>query len=479
MLVNVIPTPKKIVKDEGVTTLPLAISCSVNEWDIYTDSFVEIFEKMFEKSIVKSEGGIQLVCDNSLSPKSYRIDSREGIVLSASDSEGILYALATLLQMVNTEQGIIEVEKAVVEDYPEKDYRTLMIDLAREWHPAHNVHKYIDVCFLLKIKYLHIHFIDDQRYTLPSKALPRITDGNKFYTYEEIATMREYAKSRGIIIIPEFESPGHAAVLNKNYPEIFANKLEGDGGSVVTENGDVITAKNVICAGNPKTIEAVKTLIKEICELFPETPYIHIGGDEANIKAWNYCTECKKYMQENNIEDEYELYSEFVGRVAKFVLDCGKTPIVWEGFPKNGVKHVPKETIVVAWESHYQMSYDLLEAGFKIINGSWKPLYIVPDGIIRWGVPEILDWNVYNWQHWWRKSEAHLNPINVTPTENVLGAQLSVWECTFDQAISRTMENLAALSERIWTVKRLWNEKDFNAAVRPTLTRIARVIQDK
>ena len=125
------------------------------------------------------------------------------------------------------------------------------------------------------------------------------------------------------------------------------------------------------------------------------------------------------------------------------------------------------------------MSYDLLEAGFKIINGSWKPLYIVPDGIIRWGVPEILDWNVYNWQHWWRKSEAHLNPINVTPTENVLGAQLSVWECTFDQAISRTMENLAALSERIWTVKRLWNEKDFNAAVRPTLTRIARVIQDK
>ncbi len=49
-----------------------------------------------------------------------------------------------------------------------------MIDLVREWHSARTIYKYIDVCFMLKIRYLHLHFIDDQRYTLPSKAFPLV-----------------------------------------------------------------------------------------------------------------------------------------------------------------------------------------------------------------------------------------------------------------------------------------------------------------
>lgn len=478
MIKNIVPTPKKIESIDGVTLVPFAVKCDAQKWDKYIDTMSSVFAKMFNRTLEKTDGGIQLICDSAIAPKSYLLDTREGITLSASDDEGILYAIATLIQLIVIEGDKIKAEKALIEDYPEKDYRALMVDLAREWHPAHTINKYIDVCFMLKIKYLHLHFIDDQRYTLPSKAFPRITDGNRHYTYDDIAAMRAYANAKGIILIPEFEAPGHAATINRNYPEIFKNKLDGDGGSVVTENGDVITAENVICAGNPETIKAIRTLIGEICELFPETPYIHIGGDEANIKAWNYCTRCRAYMKENGIEDEQELYSEFVGRVAQIVIDNGKTPIVWEGFPKKGVKHIPKQTIVVAWESHYHMAYDLINAGFKIINGSWKPLYIIPGTSLRWGTSEILAWNVYNWQHWWVRSQAHLNPINVTPTDQVIGAQLSVWECTFEQGISRTMENLSALSERTWTVKRLWDETKFNANITPTLMRMARLIQD-
>ena len=478
MINNIIPTPKKVELAEGSINIPFSVISERKEWESYTDTLSAAFEKLFDIPLEKAIGGIRLVFDSTLPPKSYRFDSREEVILSASDSEGILYAIATLLQAVTVKNGEMTLEKALIEDYPEKDYRTLMIDLAREWHPAKTVHQYIDLCFILKIKYLHLHFIDDQRYTLPSKAFPHITDGNRYYSYKEIAAMNDHAKTRGVIIVPEFEAPGHAAALNRNYPDVFANQLEGDGGKVVTENGDVITARNVVCAGSSKTIYGIKVLIEEMCELFPEAPYIHIGGDEANIKAWNYCSVCKAYMKENGIEDEYELYSEFVGRVARIVLDLGKTPIVWEGFPKKGVRHIPKETIVIAWESHYHMAYDLLDAGFKVINGSWQPLYIVPSPNRRWGISEILNWNIYNWQHWWVHSQARLNPINVSPTEQVIGAQLSVWECTFEQEISRTMENLSALSERTWTLERLWDDAQFISRAKPTLMRIARFIQD-
>ena len=66
MLNNVVPTPKKIEKSEGIISIPFAISSDVKEWDIYMDTFIEIFEKMFQKSLVKSEDGIRLVYNNDL-----------------------------------------------------------------------------------------------------------------------------------------------------------------------------------------------------------------------------------------------------------------------------------------------------------------------------------------------------------------------------------------------------------------------------
>ena len=110
---------------------------------------------------------------------------------------------------------------------------------------------------------------------------------------------------------------------------------------------------------------------------------------------------------------------------------------------------------------------------------SVEPLYIVPGLKLRWDAKDILDWNVYNWQHWWEHSEARLNPITVEATDRVLGAQLSVWECTFEEEIGRAIENLSALSERTWTVKRLWSFDEFNERAVQTILRICRFIQDK
>ncbi len=479
MINNILPTPKHVELFDEKTLIAPAVSCCHAPWSPYAETLCKAFAKIYETELTQAEGGITLKYDATLPAKSYRYEVQNGITLTASDDEGILYALATLLQAVTVTSGTIEAEKALIEDYPDKDYRTLMVDLAREWHPAHTIFKYIDICFFLKVKYLHLHFIDDQRYTLPSKAFPHITDGNRFYSYEQIAEMRSYANQRGIVLVPEFEAPGHAAALNRNYPDVFAPRLDGGADTkIVTEAGAVITADNIVCAGRENTMNGIRTLLEEIVELFPETPYIHIGGDEANIKVWNYCIDSSAYMKENGIEDVYELYSDFVGRVAQMVLDMGRTPIVWEGFPKKGAHRVPKETIVIAWESYYNYATDLLADGFKIINASWQPLYIVPGLNLTWGHKEILGWSVYGWQHWWPNSAAHLNPINVEPTDQVIGGQLSAWESSYEQEIGTVMRNLAALSERVWTVKRLWDDRTYARRYSGISQKMARLIQD-
>jgi len=476
MLQNIIPTPQRIEPIEGTVSVPYTVYSA--DFPAQCEVLAVSFEKIFRKPLAIAEGGILLKKDASLPPEGYRIDSREGITLFAADEAGILHACATLL-MATEAKDALTMEKALIEDAPEKGYRAVMIDLARQWHPAKTVLRYIDICFMLKLNYLQLHFVDDQAFTLPSKAYPKLNEG-RHYTLDEIAEMNTYAAARGITLIPEFEAPGHAKALNAAYPELFANELEGEGGVSYTESGELVTGKNIVCAGKPETMAAIQTLLAEICDLFPNSPYIHIGGDEANIKTWNYCTHCKRYMAEQGIEDEYELYSEFVGRVSRMVLALGRTPIVWEGFPPKGVHHIPKETIVCAWESHYHLAPDLLKAGFKIINGSWKPLYIVPSPNHRWGVPEILNWDVHQWQHWWPNSPARLNPIHVAPTDQVLGGQYSIWECTYEQEISRAVENLPAFAERVWRVERLWADEEFlhRTHYLPVVRRIFMLIQE-
>lgn len=480
MIDTIFPTPKRLDIKEGDVCLPATIAIDHAPWAEYVTTLRDSLERISEQKIGEGEGGVLLHYDPTCPKGHYVFDSTEGIRLTASDDDGILYAIATAIHAIKVTKDGIQCRHAYIEDYPDKEYRTLMVDLAREWHAAYTVHRYIDVCFMLKVKYLHLHFIDDQRYTLPSRIMPRLNEGCRHYSFEEIQAMRDYAKARGVILIPEFEAPGHAAFLVRAYPEYFANHMMGENdASFVTEDGAVVSAANLLCAGNPTTKDAIRRLLGEICEMFPDSPYIHIGGDEANIKAWNGCSECIRYMKENQIEDVYDLYSDFVGQVAQMVLDYGKTPIVWEGFPKKGAHRVPKETVVIAWESHYQLVGDLLEAGFQVINGSWRPLYIVPGykhG--KWGVEEILAWNVYNWQHWWEKSEARLNPIHIAPTDQLIGAQLSSWECTYEQEIGKIMENLAALSERTWNLRRHWTDEEFHIRLIGTLRTVTRLIRD-
>lgn len=476
MIQNIVPTPKSVTVSEDVLSLSFCIGTEEAEWQGCCEVFAAAFEKIHRIPLAQGTGGFMLKKDTTLPADGYRID---GAAVYASAKEGALYGLATLLQAAEVGgNGALTLEKAVIEDRPDKPYRALMIDLARQWHPFYSILHYLDLCFYLKVNVLHLHFIDDQSYTLPSDAFPKLTDGYRFYTKEQIAEMNAYAKERGIILVPEFEVPGHAKAMIAQYPAVFGNEMEGEGGTITTESGAVVTAKNLVCAGKKQAMEGIGTLIAEICALFPDSPYIHIGGDEANIGAWNHCRCCKTYMQEQGIADEKELYSEFVGRVARMVLEQGRTPIVWEGFPPKGVHHIPKETIVCAWESHYHLAPDLLKAGFRIINGSWKPLYIVPSQTKRWGPGEILDWGVYDWQHWWPHSPARLNPIHLQPTDQVLGAQYSVWECTYEQEVGRVMDNLPAFSERCWNVERRWTEEEFLARRKRKEAQIARLMQE-
>lgn len=472
---KVIPMPKEVAgADEdgnfGSIFVKAAIFTDNTDFTDGVNVFKEYILRLHNEVLENNKGGIVLYADATLEKEAYRIECKAAeIKVYASDKIGAGYALSTLLQLAELKDGMLIFPEVTVYDKPDCEYRSLMVDLARKWHEFDILLKYVDMCYFYKVKYLHLHFMDNESYTLPSAAFPKLPTDGRHYSAEQIKMLNEYAYLHGVEIIPEIEMPGHAAALVTAYSEIF---MCSDPNGCNPEN---IWIKQIICAGSEAAMSSLKVLLNEVADMFPYSKYLHIGGDEAAIGVWAGCRHCLDYMKEHGIKDIHGLYSDFIKRATDTVIDIGKIPVVWEGFPKEEAEKISRKVLVVAWESMYHMSYDLVEEGFDIVNASWQPMYITPGRF--WTPYDILAWNIYNWQNFYEKSEAHLNPIHLQPTDKVKGAMLCCWECTFEDEKKHIFGNLAAMSERTWNIRRYAEDEEFREKMDYAIPRIQKIIE--
>ena len=469
---KVIPLPRCVEGEDAsghfdTVSVAAAISVAHPPFAVHADTLATYLHRVHGTSLRRGAGGIELLYDPSLGVEEYRIlCDGQGVRAYAAADSGAAYAMATLLQLATPDGERLSFPKVQIEDGPDCPFRSLMVDLARQWHPFETLFDYVDLCYLYKIKYLHLHFVDTQSYTLPSDIFPAISTAGRHYTKAQIRELAVYARERGIELIPEFEVPGHARAMVQAYPALFAHTPLREGETV---------SDNIICVGKTDLMDNLRALIAEIIEMFPDSRYLHLGGDEAEITEWDKCADCTRYMNEHGIDNVHALYSHFTKEITDLVLSLGKTPIVWEGFPKEGTETISRDVVVIAWESYYHLAPDLIDEGFSIINASWQPLYITPN--VHWSVENILAWNVCNWQHWWPKSEAHLNPIHLQPTDRVMGGLLCAWEWTYEGEIGIIRENLAALSERTWRKRRYAEDSEFReklSAILPIAEKLCR-----
>ena len=473
---NIIPAPKKIDIHNGVFSFN-AVFTNDEELQNQLKSLCYFAKKLHNTELEIKEGGLVLVKDTSLAHGEYKLTVNEnGATLEASDNDGFTYGCATVIQAAEAEGANLTLPCLEICDKPDCDYRALMIDLARKWHPFHTLIRYTDLCYLYKIKFLHLHFTDSPIYSLPSEKFPKIPTLEKHYTREQITELNEYARERNIEIIPEFDVPGHARPIVTAYPELFANIPTGveDDEEFALFFADI--KQNVICVGKEGVMDSLKVMAKEIADMFPYSRYLHIGGDEANIGEWKNCRVCQEYMEKHGIDGPRPLYTHFIKNMTDIVLELGKTPIVWEGFPREGSEEISRDVIVTAWESYYHLAPELIEEGFNITNSSWEPLYCVPKGATqvlpegRWYPDEVLDWNIYTWKNWNKKTAAYEKPIVVEPTSQVLGATFCAWEDDYDGEIQPVKENLAAMSEKTWNVNSTVSKEEFAFSLKKLLT---------
>ena len=403
---------------------------------------------------------IKLQLEDGVDAEGYQLIISDNISIVATNYDGIAQGLASLTQLMIPISNGIKLHKLKILDKPDFSYRAVMLDLARFWQPVETIKETIDLLWFYKIRFLQLHLSDNSRFTFPLDDYPELKRVNnkgsrEYYTLGELRDLVEYAKQRGVAIIPEIELPGHSSQLWQKYPETF--------GSV-----DAVTKKSrslyVVNMAKEVTYKACEKIIQKLADVFYTSPYINLGGDEVYLEAMKNIPEYKTFCESHHLNaalngDADELFCYFINRMDQIVKSTGKKSIVWEGFHGTGTgsQTISKDIEVIVWNTTYNHPDSLRENGYQIINSTWIPWYMV--GAMNLAAPQEVSyrWDVTKWAHWNQK----IKDITLNSKIGIMGGQICYWEQNHYMVVPILQERIPVLSERLWNNMAPTNFVDF------------------
>lgn len=283
-----------------------------------------------------------------------------GVTIHTLTSEGEFRARQTLRKLQLTDTARL---CCTIFDYPRYRHRGLMIDESRSFKGKDFIKKQINAMALLGLNTLHLHLTDAAGWRIEIKSHPELTRKaawrlgatyaewesrgypfatedapdayGGYYTQEDLREIVQYASDRYIQVIPEIEMPGHSMEINRTYPEI----------ACVDASGRQRNFSWDICPGNEGTFRLLQDILAEVMDIFP-CKYIHIGGDEAVMKDWPSCVNCKARMKAEGFAEVRQLQGYLVRRMARWLAEHGRTVIGWDEILETGL---PGDAVVMSW----------------------------------------------------------------------------------------------------------------------------------
>ena len=443
----VMPLPAHTVQGEGQFLIDGSFSVGLEG---YTDSRLMSGKRRF-LDILSRETGIPLPDEAQANQASFMIKtagasdpvqdlgenesyhleiSATRVQLTAPNPLGVLHGFETFLQLVRTTPQGFSVPAVTIDDEPRFPWRGLMIDVGRHFMPVSVIERNLDGMEAVKLNVFHWHLSDDQGFRVESKRFPLLQEkgsGGLYYTQKQIGEVIQYARDRGIRVVPEFDMPCHTTSWLVGYPHLGS----GAGPPQIESRWGIFDA--AIDPTQEGTYQFLNQFIGEMTELFPDA-YFHIGGDECDGKEWDANPRIKEFMRAHGLQNDAALQSYFTGRVQKLVAGHHK---IMEGWDEVLQPDTPRDVVIQSWRGQTGLAGAARQGNRVLLSAGY-----------------YIDLNQSAAQHYL------VDPLggdsgSLTPEEKarVLGGEASMWsEFTTPENIdSRIWPRTAAIAERLWS----------------------------
>ncbi|KAL4233981.1 hypothetical protein ACF0H5_005636 [Mactra antiquata] len=378
-------------------------------------------------------------------------------VLVAKQVWGALRGIETFSQLLfrrrNTDQ--IYARDTEIDDEPRFPHRGILLDTSRHFMHLYTIFNVLDGMSYNKMNVLHWHIIDDNSFPYQSLVFPKLSEKGAFhptlvYTQKNIKDIVDYARMRGIRVVPEFDSPGHSFSW-LGYPDIKSTCYVNDQ-PIQGPMGPINPAQD-------ETYNFMSKLFAEIYQVFPDN-YVHLGGDELHTTCWATNPQITEYLEKHGnipaseaITNAGNYVNRAIGYYFKRLIetlkstavtqDKKKSFIMWEDVLKN-TQEVPKDSILQVWLGRPQNVRALNSQGYRALFSSCWYL----DSYKR--QPMWVDY--YN-------CEPSPYATESEEKNKLLGGEACLWAefITTDTLMTFMWPRASAPAERLWSPKSTTN----------------------
>ncbi|XP_043474482.1 beta-hexosaminidase subunit beta-like isoform X4 [Leptopilina heterotoma] len=364
-------------------------------------------------------------------------DISDVAILRANTVWGALRGLETFTQLLSP-SGIgasLKLTSQQINDKPRMPHRGLLLDTSRHFIPVDDIFLILDALSYNKLNVFHWHIVDDNSFPYESNVFPKLSLKGSYhptmvYSAYNIRKVIEYARIRGIRVIPEFDTPAHTTSWGQGHPELLTQCYD--------KNGNLDGSTGPMDPTKPVLYTFLRSLLEEVVRLFPDK-YLHVGGDEVPFECWESNPDILTFMRDHNITKNFTaLENIFINRLLNITYDLNIKPIVWQEVFDNGVKIHPG-TVVQVWTGTWQSEVSsVTNAGFPVILSTcWYLDHVAGGG----------DWRKYYL----------CDPLSFTGSIDqkklMMGGEACMWAEFVDRnnVHSRIWPRASAAAERLWS----------------------------
>ncbi|MBQ7205080.1 MAG: family 20 glycosylhydrolase [Muribaculaceae bacterium] len=536
---DIFPTPKQVDIEDGFTQVGSIVTIKYGkffQWGGYSRAKNLLTNELEKRGIYVASGQntvIELLLDKKMSTNReyYSLRVHDGrISIHGATSAGLINGVKTLIAALDHSKGN-RLQNCFVIDWPDFGYRGMHFDIARNYvaGPA-EMKRLIDLLAYYKINTLQFHFTDDEAWRLEIPGLPELTqvasrrgatldekgylaqifDGNGnpddlsqcangYLTRSEFIDLLRYAWQRGVNIIPEIETPGHARAAIVAMKNRAANNPTAQQYRLWDEkNESVYTSAqsyhdNVLNVASDDVYLFIDHVVGELQQMYKEAglklEVVHLGGDEVARGAWDKSPDVQALMQGEGLKDQHDVHAYFLKRISA-LLEARKIRI--EGWQEVGLDNTPEYNALMiprvagvnAWStvgSRADVPYRLANDGYPVILSNVTNFYMdmgyswhQNEQGLHWGgkVDEIDAWNALPANIYASaRTATDGTPIDITTAaegkvklekpNNIIGIQAQLWGETlrnFDQVQYMLLPKMMGVSERAWNAIPEWSK---------------------
>ena len=251
-----------------------------------------------------------------LSVVSASIDNDESYTLSIDGTSvligsktffGARHGLETLSQLivwddVHAESLVIASHVNIANDRPFFKYRGVMVDVSRHFLSLEKLKESIRAMGYNKLNVLHLHLSDTASVPFTVKYSPNVTiygayDNDQIYSEADLKELQSFAQSFGVMLLPEIDTPSHCAAGWASWgegaglgPLVLCADPEGVSGNGGNngKNGEWTTDAleppgGQLNLANENVYGVLNDVYKSVAEIFSQSSYFHLGGDEVIV----------------------------------------------------------------------------------------------------------------------------------------------------------------------------------------------------